>query len=133
MKSRLRKISVQNNEFWYSLGETFDRSERTDYGFWINRLRVFKPNQKNTPLEIVFFGQNGYAVGNLLTCDMKVKRGEEVVEFNLHRPAIISLLIEEGLRLGWDGDKEHLKIEDGVSLLETIGFDVSDLRVYLKE
>ncbi|MCR9254225.1 MAG: hypothetical protein NXI20_27680 [bacterium] len=115
MKSKLRNINVNGLEFKYSISEKYERTK------WSTKLRIFRSGYKNYPLEIHFESRDDYYLGNLLLTSVE--------KYNLHKPGNIRLIIEEGLRQGWDGEIKGIVIEEGMDILEGLGFEIDDLKV----
>lgn len=95
--------------------------ENNSLYYWESKLRVFKEGYKNTPLEIHFTSKNEYTTGNSLT-------SHHENNVNLNRPFYVRKLIEYALNNDWNGEIKGLIIKDGISILEQLGFDMSEVK-----
>ena len=126
MKSKLRKIAVDETNYLYSVKDSYTRSSKDLEASWTTTVRVFKDGCKNTPLELLFVTKDEYITGNPLKSNYSIDRNGESHEFNIYRPWLISLLIREGLNKNWTG-VNRLTINDGMRLLQEMNFDISKL------
>lgn len=126
MKSKLRKLVVGGERFVYTLKESYKRDFEARDGNWTTVLRVFKEGRKNTPLEFSFIVEDKYIVGNPLTSGYLINRNGESHDFNIHRPWLVSLLIQEGINKGWNG-QDRLVISNGIELLQEMKFEILEL------
>jgi hypothetical protein len=121
MKTKLRKISIKNEQFIYIVSQ--------DYDFIGNgrvELRVFLNGHKQTPLSIYFdtlpdamFG-NPFFTG--ISLENKLTKTGEII--NVNQPSLVRKLTLYGQEIGWTG-KNKIEGINGIIILQKWGFDTS--------
>ncbi|MCW3464823.1 hypothetical protein [Chitinophaga nivalis] len=124
MKRKLRKITVANNVYVYTIKEVY--AVTTDTTTLI--VRIFSDGHKATPLILHFLTYCDPIQGHPLYTGIDIfnQRTQETVRFIIHRPVYIRALITEGIRRGWTG-RNLTGIQDGVAYLNELGFDTAFL------
>lgn len=124
MKGELRKITVENNEYIYTIRDVYER----ETGATTIIIRIFLSGQKSKPLIIHFvtfcdtrYGHPLYTGVNILNQITK-----SVEYFNIHHPKHIRAFILEAIKNGWTGTN-RINIQDGIDYLNNLGFNVSSL------
>ena len=124
MKSQLRRITVENDVYVYSVKDTYEK----ETGATRIIVRIFLNGQKNTPLIIQFLTFCDTLHGHPLYVgvDMLNHATESMEHFNIHKPKYIKGFILEGIKNGWTG-ANRLDIQNGVNYMNRLGFDISNL------
>ncbi|MCD8176065.1 MAG: hypothetical protein LUE98_00995 [Tannerellaceae bacterium] len=120
MKSKLRKIIIDESEYLYSVTETYMEKEVSKL-----TINIYLSGCKQTPLVIEFLTLDDYFLGQPLTkgiC-MKNRGAGRVDKVNLHEPGYIRKLILLGFDKGWTGENK-IPRQDGLAYLAELGYEI---------
>ena len=121
MKSRARKLVVDDRTYWFRVRHLHDvdesRGGASEYRNCRERLTIQRDERGAAPLTIVFVGGPGRGVGDGMNPSGVVIRWADdwdessiprgVVArpsgvLNLHRPGVVRALLDESIARGWD-------------------------------
>ncbi|UHO39066.1 hypothetical protein H5J24_02625 [Chryseobacterium capnotolerans] len=125
MKSKLRKITVEQTEYLYLVTDKYHP------GTYTNTLtvKIFLKDEKQTPLIIDFLTYNHYIMGQPLKSGIwlmnMITNSKEGV--NINEPKYIQKLILQGREKGWDG-KNKMEKQNGLDYLAQVGYDIDPLK-----
>ena len=124
MKRKLRKITINNGEYLYTIFNKYQSSTKTN----LLTIKVFLSGQKLTPLLIDFLTLDDYYLGNLLYVGMNLpnSRTNETRYVNLNKPKFIREFILLGFKNGWTGTNT-IEVQYGLNYLKELGFEVRQL------
>jgi hypothetical protein len=124
MKNRLRKITIEDLVYLYSVTDKYDLETETN----TLTLKVFLNGQKQTPLIIEFLTLDHYYMGQILKSGIKltntIKSTNENV--NINEPKYIRELILQGQKTGWTGTNKIEK-QNGLNYLTELGYQTDIL------
>ena len=124
LKAQLRKIVINNVEYLYRIRLNYYSPANT------NKLtvKIFKSQQKATPLVIDFLTTDDYLLGNPLNAGVTLpnSKANKEVRLNLNEPQYMRELVLLGLKNGWTGINK-LPVQNGLQYLTELGFDVSSI------
>lgn len=124
MKNKLRKITVDNNEYLYLI--RFDY-----YSIGANQLTltIFLNGHKRTPLVLDFLTLDDYHLGQPLNVGVQLLnvKTNEPVQVNIHEPKYIREFILLAIKNGWTGINK-IDNQNGLDYLTEMGFDVSPIQ-----
>ena len=125
MKKQLRKITINNAEFLYTISQKYQPSTKTN----LLTIKVFLCGQKLTPLFIDFLTLDDYYLGNLLFVGTNLPNSttNETTYVNLNKPKFIREFVLMGLKHGWTGTNK-VEVQNGMNYLKELGFEVSKLQ-----
>lgn len=124
MKSKLRKITIDNNDYLYHI--------RIDYyshsGTEKLTLTIFLSGHKKSPLIVDFLTLSDLYKGHPLNNGIQLLnvKTNELVQVNIHEPKYIREFILFGIKNGWEGTN-IIPRQNGHDYLTDMGFDVSSL------
>lgn len=123
MKKKIRKIVIENNTYLY---RTLQKQIRPDLSRFI--LRVFLEHARSNPLVIEFLVREGYITGNPLNMGVMLfnYKTQGYCYLNMNYPRYVREMILLGLKKGWTGTS-LLNVPDGITWLQELGFDTTDL------
>jgi hypothetical protein len=124
MKGQLRRITVENNEYIYTVRKRYERQSGADTLV----IRLFLSGQKSNPLIIHFVTYCDTFYGHPLYVGMDVLNHvtNTMEHFNIHQPKYIRGFILEAIKAGWTG-VNRMEIQNGIAYLNNLGLDVSSL------
>lgn len=124
MKSKLRKITIDNSEYLYMIRYNY-------YSIGANKLTltIFLNGHKLTPLVIDFLTLDDYHLGQPLNVGVQLLnvKTNELVRVNVNEPKYIREFILLGLKNGWTGANKIAR-QNGLEYLTEMGFDISQLQ-----
>ncbi|MCW3162497.1 hypothetical protein [Chryseobacterium oryctis] len=124
MKRKLRRITIDNLEYLYSVTDKYHLGTETS----TLTVKIYLEGQKQTPLVIDFLTLDHYFMGQILKSGVKlmnrIKGIEEIV--NINEPKYIRELILQGLKNGWVGTNKIEK-QNGLGYLAELGYEVDIL------
>lgn len=125
MKSKLRKIKIENKEYLYAVTDRYHPENQNN----TLTVKVFLVGNKLTPLVIDFFTSDHYYMGQLLNSgiDLKNEKTATTDTININRPKFIRELILQGIQAGWVGTNK-MDIQDGLNYLNRLGYETSSLQ-----
>ncbi|MEO8535285.1 MAG: hypothetical protein ABI441_16120 [Flavobacterium sp.] len=125
MKSKLRKIVVNDLEYLYSVNNKYHLGTET----CTLTIKVFLREQKQTPLIIDFLTVEHYFVGQVLNTGInlinKITNSTDLI--NLNEPNYIRNLILLGQKHGWIGINK-IENQDGLNYLAEMGYETEVLK-----
>ena len=108
-KAKVRRLVIgQRSYLWRVTTRVLPREEAAEDWPSCVRFVAYLQGRTGTPLQIEFATSEGYGGNPLFTG----------AGLNLHKPSYAKLLIDEGLRRGWDAHRSALRIADGMPILE---------------
>ncbi|AZA80542.1 hypothetical protein C1637_22540 [Chryseobacterium lactis] len=124
MKTRLRKIIVNDTEYLYLVKDQYHPGTETN----TLTVKIFLIGQKQTPLVINFMTRDHYIVGQPLKSGVELMNTiTNVTEnINLNEPKYIRQLIIVGQKNGWTGNNV-IELQSGISYLLQLGFETDQL------
>lgn len=124
MKNKLRKITINNNEYLYNVTDQFHSETETN----TLTVKIFLSGKKKTPLIITFLTDDDYMMGQPLKSGVKLtnKMTGSEDEVNLNEPKYIKKFILLGLEKGWSGSNS-IEIQNGLHYLNELGFETDKL------
>ena len=125
MKKQLRKITINNAEYLYTISQKYLPSTKTN----LLTIKVFLSGQKLTPLFIDFLTLDDYYLGNLLNAGINLPNSttNEITYVNLNKPKFIREFILLGLKHGWTGTNK-IEVQNGMNYLKELGYEVGKLQ-----
>lgn len=125
MKSKLRKITIENLEYLYSVSNKYNLENQTN----TLTVRIYLSGYKQTPLVIDFLTIDNYYIGQLLNAGVRLanKRTNMTDTVNINEPKYIRELILQGHKNGWTGNNKMEK-QDGLNYLTESGYDAETLK-----
>ncbi|PWN70250.1 hypothetical protein C1631_009705 [Chryseobacterium phosphatilyticum] len=124
MKTRLRKISINDTQYLYLVKDQYHSGTETN----TLTVKIFLSGQKRTPLVINFMTRDHYIVGQPLKSGVELMNTiTNVTEnINLNEPKYIRQFIEIGQQNGWTGNNA-IAIQNGIGYLTQLGFETNQL------
>lgn len=125
MKSKLRKITIENLEYFYSVSNKYNLENQTN----TLTVRIYLSGYKQTPLVIDFLTIDNYYIGQLLNAGVRLanKRTNMTDTVNINEPKYIRELILQGHKNGWTGNNKMEK-QNGLNYLTESGYDAEALK-----
>lgn len=122
MKGQLRKITVENDEYIYTVRQEYEKEN----GATTLVIRIFLSGQKSKPLiiHIVTFCDTLYGHPLYVGVNILNHITNSLEHFNIHQPKYIRGFILEAIKAGWTGTN-RMEIQNGIEYLNNLGFDVS--------
>lgn len=124
MKSKLRKITIDNLVYLYSVTDKYHLGTETN----TLTVKIFLNGQKQTPLIIDFLTLDHYHMGQILKTGVKLKNNFKKIDenVNINEPKYIRELILQGRKKGWIGTNKIEK-QDGLNYLTELGYETDIL------
>lgn len=124
MKTKLRKITIDNLEYLYSVSDQYIPGTETN----ALTVKIFLSGQKQTPLVIEFLTLDHYYMGQILKSGISLtnKIKNTVDHVNMNEPKYIRELILLGRQNGWIGTNKMEK-QNGLIYLIELGYDTDIL------
>jgi len=120
LKNKLRKIVIDNEEYLWKLTTKYrEVNPGTKNYRALVEVTAYKSGMKNTPLTVKFNVPDDPVLGTKITSSAS--------EVNLHQPSYVRVVIEAGLKQGWEPDVKPFIIKDGIKILEQCGINVSNI------
>ncbi|MGV7116055.1 hypothetical protein [Paenibacillus kyungheensis] len=128
MKKKTRTITVKEKTYIYTLKDSYQNQQ------WEVHLKITLQNQKNDALAFHFTTKDDVIAGCPLLTGITLyhRIQKEEVVYNLNHPVRVKELIEYGLVHQWTGEQTIVH-EDGITVLNHIGYDSDVLRPLYKE
>ncbi len=125
MKSKLRKISIENLEYLYSASNKYNLENQTN----TLTVRIYLSGYKQTPLVVDFLTIDNYYMGQLLNSGISLanKLTNMAATVNINEPKYIRELILQGQKNGWTGNNKMEK-QNGLNYLTELGYDAEVLK-----
>ena len=125
MRSKLRKITIDNLEYLYSVTDKYHSGTETN----TLTLKVYLNGQKQTPLIIDFLTLDHYYMGQILKSGVSlVNRITSLSEnVNINEPKYIRQLILKGIKNGWTGTNQVEK-QNGLNYLIDLGYEIEKIQ-----
>ena len=125
MKSKLRKISIENLEYLYSVSNKYNLENQTN----TLTVRIYLSGYKQTPLVVDFLTIDNYYMGQLLNSGVSLanKLTNMTDTVNINEPKYIRELILQGQKNGWTGNNKMEK-QNGLNYLTELGYDAEALK-----
>ena len=125
MKSKLRKITIENLEYLYSVSNKYHLENQTN----TLTVRIYLSGYKQTPLVIDFLTLDNYYMGQLLNSGVSLanKLTNMTDTVNINDPKYIRELILHGQKNGWTGNNKMEK-QNGLNCLMELGYDAEVLK-----
>ncbi|ATA89170.1 hypothetical protein [Capnocytophaga stomatis] len=124
MKSKLRKIVVEEEVYYYRITDNFQMETFPSF----IRIKIFSEGCKTTPLLIEFPSKYdlyaGFPLKNGVDLPNLLNNITECV--NIHQPKYIQKFILLGKKYGWKGNNV-IPIQNGMDYLSELGYDVSSI------
>ena len=124
MKTKLRRIHVDNNEYKYSINNKYYSKDSTN----ILTVKVYLDGSKNSPLIIEFLTLDHHSMGQILESGVNLENTitNTIETLNIHEPKRIRELILKGRTNGWTGYNK-MQIQNGINYLNELGFKTNDI------
>lgn len=125
MKNKLRKISIDDVEYLYSVTNKYHLDRHTN----TLTVKIYSSGQKQTPLVIEFSTIDDPIVGQPLKTGIKLtnKITNLTDTINLNEPKYIRELILLGQSKGWQGNNK-MERQNGLDYLYEQGYETSLLK-----
>jgi hypothetical protein len=122
MKNQLRKITVENNKYVYTIRKEYESGADTLV------IRMFLRGQKSMPLIIHFVTYCDTLYGHPLYAGVDILNHitNSMEHFIIHKPKYIRGFILEAIKAGWTGTN-RMEIQNGIEYLNNLGLDVSSI------
>jgi hypothetical protein len=127
MESSTRKIVVEEKLFLWRSDHKYLPGDNV-----VSSFSAFREGHKQSPFRIFFKTCGYYPPGSVpLKMGVRIPLHGEPVELNLNLPSFAAQLISYGLKNGWNYEaKKPLIIEDGLSVLASLGYETFDLKPF---
>lgn len=125
MKSKLRKIIVDNLEYLYSVTDQYHPGTETN----TLTVKIFLSGQKQTPLIIDFRTLDHYFIGQPLKSGISLVNTitNSTEEVNINEPKYIREFILQGRKNNWTGTN-IIEKQNGLNYLLELGFTIDQLK-----
>ncbi|WP_306350650.1 hypothetical protein [Flavobacterium sp. '19STA2R22 D10 B1'] len=131
MKSKLRKITIDNLEYLYAVIDKYNLGTQTN----TLTVKVFLSGQKQTPLVIEFLtigiyyslGHDAMESPLISGINLTNKVTNVVEKINLNEPKNIRELILQGRKNGWVGSNK-IENQNGLNYLIALGYEIDVLK-----
>ncbi|OXA93499.1 hypothetical protein [Flavobacterium hercynium] len=125
MKSKLRKIVIDNLMYLYIVSDKYNSESQTN----TLTVKVFLEGYKPTPLTIDFITLDHYFMGQILKSGVKLINRMRNIEdtVNLNEPKYIRELILQGQKNGWKGTNKFAN-QNGLEYLTQLGYETDILQ-----
>lgn len=127
MKAKLRKITCFEETFLYGISATYIQQNTIEKEHYITTLKVFRKDHKTTPFQLILKNATAYPTGNIATMGVTTTFNDSPIEFNLNRPGIVRIIIENAIKEGWNWNNEAYTIDEGIDFLKKIGFKTKNI------
>lgn len=120
MKNKLRKITIDNSKYLYTLTDKYHSETETN----TLTLKVFLEGYKQSPLIIEFLTCDHYYMGQVLKSGVALenKKTNSTDIININQPGFIRKLILQGIKNGWTGMAQIDK-QNGLNYLVGLGYE----------
>ncbi|MBP2619709.1 hypothetical protein [Chryseobacterium jejuense] len=125
MKTKLRKIVVDQIEYLYSVTDQFHSGTETN----TLTVKIFLSGEKHTPLIIDFLTVDDYLMGQLLNSGIFLMNTitNSIERVNINEPKYIQKFILKGREKGWNGGNRMEK-QNGLDYLAELGYEIDSLK-----
>lgn len=131
MKTKLRKIVVNNFNFKWRVSKKLKRNATSTEWIACSRLLAFLEEDKNCKIIVFFEVLDNHLLGNpLMSGHLKVMKEGEIKLLNLNLPSIVSEILAYLLRkqVNFEEKKTHI-FENGFEILKDLGYEIDLLKI----
>jgi hypothetical protein len=120
MKNKLRKITIDNSKYLYSVKDKYHSETETN----TLTLKVFLEGHKQSPLIVDFLTSDHYYMGQVLKSGISLenKKTNSTDIVNINQTGLIHQLILQGIKNGWNGTTRIDK-QNGLNYLVKLGYE----------
>lgn len=124
MKSKLRKLTIEINQYLYIVTKDYDFSCDV-------YLRIFLFGYKKTPVSFYFSSIYNPVSGNPFFTGINLlnKTTQQEELFNINMPGFVTKLINYAIQNGWTG-KNNTDVINGIKVLQSWNYDTSKIPYY---